>query len=48
LVLPIIAYNLSKTKSEIRAKYFLPGAKGVGVGGLDGGGKGGGMGSGEK
>jgi hypothetical protein len=30
LVLPIIAYNLSSTKLEIRAKYFLPGSEGVG------------------
>jgi hypothetical protein len=29
LVLPIIAYILSSTKLEIRAKYFLPGSKGV-------------------
>jgi hypothetical protein len=30
LVLPIIAYSLSSTKLEIRAKYFLPGSKGMG------------------
>jgi hypothetical protein len=30
LVLPIIAYTLSSTKLEIRAKYFLPGSEGVG------------------
>jgi hypothetical protein len=29
LVLPIIAYTLSSTKLEIRAKKFLPGSKGV-------------------
>jgi hypothetical protein len=28
LFFPIIAYTLSSTKSEIRAKYFLPGSKG--------------------
>jgi hypothetical protein len=28
LVLPIIAYTLSSTKSEIRAKYFVPGSEG--------------------
>jgi hypothetical protein len=38
LVLPIIAYTLSSTKIEIRARKFLPGSKGVererkGVGG---------------
>jgi hypothetical protein len=30
LFLPIIAYTLSSTKLEIRAKYFLLGSKGVG------------------
>jgi hypothetical protein len=30
LVLPIIAYPLSSTKLEIRAKKFLPDSKGVG------------------
>jgi hypothetical protein len=30
LVLLIIAYTLSSTKLEIRAKSFLPGSKGVG------------------
>jgi hypothetical protein len=30
LVLPIIAYTLSSTKLEIRAKYFLPGSEGLG------------------
>jgi hypothetical protein len=30
LFLPIIAYTLSSTKLEIRAKEFLPGSKGVG------------------
>jgi hypothetical protein len=30
LFLPIIAYTLSSTKLEIRAKYFLPGSEGVG------------------
>jgi hypothetical protein len=30
LVLPIIAYTLSSTKLDIRAKYFLPGSEGVG------------------
>jgi hypothetical protein len=30
LVLPIIAYMLSSTKLEIRAKQFLPGSEGVG------------------
>jgi hypothetical protein len=41
LVLPIIAYTLSSTKLEIRAKYFLPGIKGgVGGGKAGGGGKG--------
>jgi hypothetical protein len=29
LVLPIIAYTLSSTKLEIRAKQFLPGIEGV-------------------
>jgi hypothetical protein len=29
LFLPIIAYTLSSTKLEIRAKYFLPGIQGV-------------------
>jgi hypothetical protein len=38
LFLPIIAYTLSSTKSEIRAKQFLSGSEGVerereGVGG---------------
>jgi hypothetical protein len=38
LVLPIIAYTLSTTKLEIRAKQFVPGSEGVkgereGVGG---------------
>jgi hypothetical protein len=28
LFLPIIAYTLSTTKLEIRAKYFLPGIEG--------------------
>jgi hypothetical protein len=30
LLFPIIAYTLSSTKLEIRAKEFLPGIKGVG------------------
>jgi hypothetical protein len=30
LLLPIIAYTLSSTKLEIRAKLFLPGIEGVG------------------
>jgi hypothetical protein len=30
LFLPIIAYTLSSTKLEMRAKQFLPGSKGVG------------------
>jgi hypothetical protein len=30
LVLIIIAYTLSSTKLEIRAKQFLPGSEGVG------------------
>jgi hypothetical protein len=30
LFLPIIAYTLSSTKLEIRAKYFLLGSEGVG------------------
>jgi hypothetical protein len=30
LILPIIAYTLSTTKLEIRAKYFLPHSEGVG------------------
>jgi hypothetical protein len=30
LFLPIIAYTLSTSKLEIRAKYFLPGIEGVG------------------
>jgi hypothetical protein len=29
MVLPIIAYTLSLTKLEIRAKQFLPGSEGV-------------------
>jgi hypothetical protein len=29
LVLTIIAYTLSSTKLQIRAKQFLPGSKGV-------------------
>jgi hypothetical protein len=29
LVFPIIAYTLSTTKLEIRAKQFLPGIEGV-------------------
>jgi hypothetical protein len=29
LVLPIIAYTLSSTKLEIRAKQFLPGSEGL-------------------
>jgi hypothetical protein len=29
LVLPIIAYTLSTTKLEIRAKQFLPGSEGA-------------------
>jgi hypothetical protein len=29
LVLPIIAYILSSTKLEIRAKEFMPGSEGV-------------------
>jgi hypothetical protein len=29
LFLPIIAYTLSSTKLEIRAKQFLPGIQGV-------------------
>jgi hypothetical protein len=29
LVLPIIAYTLSSTKLEIKAKQFLPGSEGV-------------------
>jgi hypothetical protein len=32
LILPIIAYTLSSTKLEIRAKYFLPGSEGCGQG----------------
>jgi hypothetical protein len=49
LFLPIIAYTLSSTKLEIRAKYFLLGIEGVGVEGGGGvGGKGGGGGRGEK
>jgi hypothetical protein len=43
LVLPIIAYTLSSTKLEIRAKYFLPGSKGEGGDKGGGGGKGGEM-----
>jgi hypothetical protein len=47
LFLPIIAYTVSTTKLEIRAKYFL-----LGIGGSEGGGrvggKGGGGGRGEK
>jgi hypothetical protein len=50
LFLPIIAYTLSSTKLEIRAKWFLPGSEGDGrkggVGGRGegrGGGKGGEM-----
>jgi hypothetical protein len=31
LVLLIIAYTLSSTKLEIRAKQFLPGSEGVGA-----------------
>jgi hypothetical protein len=30
LSLPVIAYTLSTTKLEIRAKLFLPGSEGVG------------------
>jgi hypothetical protein len=30
LFLPIIAYTLSSTKLEIRAKWFLPGSEEVG------------------
>jgi hypothetical protein len=30
LFLPIIAYTLSSTKLEIRAKEFLPGSEGLG------------------
>jgi hypothetical protein len=30
LVLPIIAYTLTSTKLEIRAKQFLPDSEGVG------------------
>jgi hypothetical protein len=49
LFLPITAYTLSSTKLEIRAKYFLPGIKGVGrEGGGRVGGKGGGGGRWEK
>jgi hypothetical protein len=29
LVLPIIAYTVSSTKLEIRAKQFLPGSEGL-------------------
>jgi hypothetical protein len=47
LVLPIIAYILSTTKLEIRAKKFLPGIEGVG-GGREQGDKGGCGGRGEK
>jgi hypothetical protein len=32
LVLPIIAYTLSSTKLDIRAKEFLPGREAVGGG----------------
>jgi hypothetical protein len=49
LFLAIIAYTLSSTKLEIRAKYFLLGIEGVvgrGRGGV--GSKGGGVGRGEK
>jgi hypothetical protein len=50
LFLPIIAYTLSSTKLEIRAKYFLLGIEGVGERGREHGvgGKGGGGGRGEK
>jgi hypothetical protein len=34
LFLPIIAYTLSSTKLEIRAKQFLLGSKGVGGRGM--------------
>jgi hypothetical protein len=34
LFLPIIAYTLSSTKLEIRAKEFLLGIEGVGVRGI--------------
>jgi hypothetical protein len=46
LFLPIIAYTLSTTKLEIRAKYFLLGIEvgGEGVGGVGGKGEGGGRG----
>jgi hypothetical protein len=37
LFLPIIAYTLSTTKLEIRAKEFLPGIEGVGGEGGGGG-----------
>jgi hypothetical protein len=49
LFLPIIAYTLSSTKLEIRAKYFMLGIEGVGGKGAGRvGGKGGGGGRGEK
>jgi hypothetical protein len=47
LFLPVIAYTLSSTKLEIRAKSFLPGSEGVGGerggGGKEGSGEGGRM-----
>jgi hypothetical protein len=46
LVLPIIAYTLSSTKLEVRAKYFLPGSEEVGGEREEAGGKGGGGGRG--
>jgi hypothetical protein len=48
LVLPIIAYTLSSTELEIRAKQFLPGSEGVGGRGKVQGGKEGGWGKGEE
>jgi hypothetical protein len=49
LFLPIIAYTLSSTKLEIRAKLFMLGIEGVGgEGGGRVGDKGGGGGRGEK
>jgi hypothetical protein len=48
LFLPIIAYTLSSTKLEIRAKQFLPGIEGVWGKGRGWRGKGGGRERGEK
>jgi hypothetical protein len=42
LFFSIIAYTVSSTKLEIRAKYFLPGIKGVGGRGRERGGENGG------